>query len=150
MSSSSEVREQVCKALERFNALVSTKNLQVLAEFAPGDDVLLVGSDAGEIWRGRRELESFFVRIFARDTTYSWEWDGIDVFRAGDIAWFFAEAQIVLMTDNEQRKTSYRTSGVLERHGERWLWKQYHGSEPVIQQPSKITRHRSENGVQVL
>lgn len=27
---------------------------------------------------------------------------------------------------------------------------QYNGSEPVIQEQSKRTRHRSENGVQVL
>jgi hypothetical protein len=47
MRSNEEVRSQVCDALQRFNDLVSTQDRQVLAEFAPGDDVLLIGSDAG-------------------------------------------------------------------------------------------------------
>ncbi|MEJ2555862.1 MAG: nuclear transport factor 2 family protein [Anaerolineae bacterium] len=119
------------EVLERFDDLVSTQNLQVLAEFAPGDEVLLVGSDAGEVATGRQELEAFFARIFARDTTFSWEWDRIDVSHAGDLAWFFAEGRVVLSTAKEQRRAPYRITGVLERHGERWLWRQYHGSEPV-------------------
>jgi ketosteroid isomerase-like protein len=131
MQSDAEVRSQVCEVLERFNDLVSTQNLQVLAEFAPGDEVLLVGSDAGEVATGRQELEAFFARIFARDTTFSWEWDRIDVSHAGDLAWFFAEGRVVLSTAKEQRRAPYRITGVLERHGERWLWRQYHGSEPV-------------------
>jgi ketosteroid isomerase-like protein len=131
MRSDAEVRSQVCEVLERFNDLVSTQNLQVLAEFAPGDEVLLVGSDAGEVATGSQELEAFFARIFARDTTFSWEWDRIDVSHAGDLAWFFADGRVVLSTAKEQRRTPYRITGVLERHGERWLWRQYHGSEPV-------------------
>jgi ketosteroid isomerase-like protein len=131
MQSDAEVRSQVREVLERFNDLVSTQNLQVLAEFAPGDEVLLVGSDAGEVATGRQELEAFFARIFARDTTFSWEWDRIDVSHAGDLAWFFADGRVVLSTAKEQRRAPYRITGVLERHGERWLWRQYHGSEPV-------------------
>jgi ketosteroid isomerase-like protein len=132
MQSDAEVRSQVREVLERFNDLVSTQNLQVLAEFAPGDEVLLVGSDAGEVATGRQELEAFFARIFARDATFSWEWDRIDVSHAGDLAWFFADGWVVLSTAKEQRRAPYRITGVLERHGERWLWRQYHGSEPVI------------------
>jgi ketosteroid isomerase-like protein len=131
MRSDAEVRSQVREVLERFNDLVSTQNLRVLAEFAPGDEVLLVGSDAGEVATGRQELEAFFARIFARDTTFSWEWDRIDVSHAGDLAWFFADGRVVLSTAKEQRRAPYRITGVLERHGERWLWRQYHGSEPV-------------------
>jgi hypothetical protein len=41
---------------------------------------------------------------------------------------------VVLTTAQEQRKAPYRISGVLERHGERWLWRQYNGSEPVADQ----------------
>jgi ketosteroid isomerase-like protein len=131
MHSDVEMRAQIRKALERFNELVSTRNLQVLAEFAPGEDILLVGSDSGEVARGSQELAAFFARIFARDSTFSWEWDRIDISYAGDLAWFFADGRVVLSTAREQRKSPYSIPGVLERHGERWLWRQYHGSEPV-------------------
>ena len=131
MQSDELLQTQIREVLERFNTLVSEKNPQVLGEFGSGDDVLLIGSEAGEIAKGRQELESFFTRIFARDTTFSWEWDRIDVSCAGNLTWFFAEGHVVLSTATEQRKTPYRITGVLERQGERWLWRQYHGSEPV-------------------
>lgn len=131
MQSDENVKSQVYEVLELFNDLVSTQNQQVLAEFAPDDYVLLIGSEAGEVAAGRREIEAFFARIFARDTTFSWEWDRIDVSHAGDLAWFFAEGRVILSTAKEQRKSPYRISGVLELRGKQWLWRQYHGSEPV-------------------
>lgn len=131
MPSDAEIKSQVRHVLERFNELVSTKNPQVLEEFAPGDDVLLIGSDAGEVAADRQALKAFFDRVFARENTFSWEWDRLDVSHDENLAWFFAEGRVVLTTAQEQRKAPYRVSGVLERQGERWLWRQYHGSEPV-------------------
>ncbi len=133
MQINAEIQSQVREVLERFNEFVATKNSQVLAEFAPGEDVLLIGSDAGEISKGRQALQAFFERIFAREVTFSWEWDRLEVSSAGDLAWFFAEGWVVLTTAKEQRKAPYRTSGVLERLDGRWLWRQYHGSEPVVE-----------------
>jgi hypothetical protein len=152
MQSGMDVRSQVHEVLERFNHLVSTRDPQVLAEFAPGDEVLLVGSDAGEVAAGRGEIEAFFTRVFARPVTFSWQWDRLEAWHPGalspsgdkssggdraqacDVVWFFAEGWVILSTAEQQRRTPYRVSGVIERHGERWLWRQYHGSEPVINQ----------------
>jgi len=131
MGSDENVKTQVLEMLERFNDLVFTGDQGVLSEFVPDEDVLLVGSEADEVAAGRDELAAFFARIFARDITFSWEWDRIEVSKAGDIAWFFTEGRVILTTAKGQRKSPYRISGVLERHGERWLWRQYHGSEPV-------------------
>ena len=131
MESNEAVRAQIRAALARFNDLVSTKNLQVIAEFAPEDEALLIGSDEGEIATGRQELEAFFERVFKREETFSWEWDRIDIWHAGDLAWFFADGRVVLTTAAEERKSPYRITGVLQRQGGRWLWRQYHGSEPV-------------------
>lgn len=58
MLSDAHTRSAVRDVLERFFRLVSTRNMQVLAEFAPGDDVLLVGSDAGEIATAHKSLRS--------------------------------------------------------------------------------------------
>jgi len=127
-----EVESRVRQVLERFNTLVSSRSLQVLAEFMPGEDIILVGSESGEVAKGRQALEAFFTRVFARETTFSWEWDRIDVSHAGNLAWFFAEGRVVLSSEQGQRRSPYRISGVLERRGERWLWRQYHGSEPVV------------------
>jgi len=132
MQPDEDVRLNVVEMLARFNDLVSTRDLKVLAEFIPGEEALLIGSEAGEVARGRQELGRFFTRIFAREASYSWEWDRIDVSRVDDLAWFFAEGRAILSTAREQRKTPYRVTGILQRQGERWLWRQFHGSEPVI------------------
>jgi hypothetical protein len=126
-----DIQKQICEVLERFNQLVSTKNMLVLDEFASGDGVLLIGSDAGEIATGNQQIEAFFTRIFAREGSFSWEWNRIDVSHSENLAWFFADGVVVLSMANENRKSPNRITGVLERQGARWLWRQYHGSEPV-------------------
>jgi len=83
MLSDEYVKSQVYEVLERFNDLVYSQNMQVLSEFASDDDVILIGSEAGEVAKGRQELEAFFVHIFARDVTFSWEWDRVDVSQSG-------------------------------------------------------------------
>ena len=117
--------------MERFSRLVSARAPRVLEEFAQESDVLLTGSEAGEVVSGRQEIEAFFHRIFARAAAYSWEWDRIESSQAGDVAWFLTDGRVILSTEDDQRGSPYRISGVLVRYGDRWRWTQYHGSEPV-------------------
>lgn len=131
MSRDSKVRSQVGEALRRFNDLVSKRDPHVMMEFAPVDEIILVGSENGEVASGRQEIQAFLERVFAREGTFSWEWDRIEAWGEGDLAWFFAEGWVIYATAKEQRKMPYRASGVLEGYGNRWLWRQYHGSEPV-------------------
>lgn len=126
-----EVHSQVCATLERFSKLVSTWDPRVLEEFAQEDDILLAGSETGEVVIGGQEVEAFFRRIFARAEYYSWEWDHIETSHTGDVAWFLADGRVILSTGDDQRRLPYKISGVLERHGQLWRWRQYHGSEPV-------------------
>jgi hypothetical protein len=146
MQTEPDLYMQIRQLLARFNDLVAARSMLVLDEFASDeglpehrapqhmmlrDHVLLIGSEAGEVAQGRPELEAFFTRVFAREVAFSWEWERLEADQAGDIAWFFAEGQVVLTSAQEQRKAPYRVSGVVERHAGRWLWRQYHGSEPV-------------------
>jgi hypothetical protein len=85
----------------------------------------------GEIATGAQEIGEFFTRIFARTSTFSWKSRRISVSQAGGIAWFFADGQMTVDSAEGQAKAPYRISGVLERIGDQWLWRQYHGSEPV-------------------
>jgi ketosteroid isomerase-like protein len=125
-----ETRSEVERAIERFFQLVSTRDMRVLAEFAPSDDLLLIGSDEGEIARGRSEIEAFFTRIFSRTSTFSWQAHSVDVFQADGITRFFANGQMIVESKEGQETLPYRISGVLERYRGRWLWRQYHVSEP--------------------
>ena len=107
MESNEDIKSQIRLTLEHFNDLVSSRDLRVLSEFAPDDDVLLIGSEAGEVAKGKHELEAFFRRIYAREASYSWEWERIDASHAGDLVWFFAEGRAILTTVNEKREALY-------------------------------------------
>lgn len=126
-----ELDSQVREVLKRFNELVSTGDLRVLDEFAPGEAVSLVGSEAGELALGRSALQEFFRRVFARPESFAWEWHRLEAWRLGDIAWFYADGRVLLTTPEGQRSGPYCVTGILQRQGDGWLWRHYHGAEPV-------------------
>jgi ketosteroid isomerase-like protein len=118
-------------ALIRLNGFLARRDMALLDEFAKGDDTLLVGSAPGETARGRAELQAHFAGIFARPETLSFSWRRVEVSVHGRVAFLYAEGDVVIHGDAGDRREPYRLSGVLELHGGRWLWRQFHGSQPV-------------------
>ena len=125
-----EARVQVTQALHRLGMLVSRKDPSVIGEFAPDADVLLVGSERGDVVEGPAGLRDFFQRVFRAPANVGWEWRKVRISSADDVAWLFAEGEVVIVTDARPQRRPYRLTGVLQRHGKRWLWKHFHGSEP--------------------
>lgn len=126
------IEQEVLGVLGAFNDQLTARDLDgVLGLFVSDPDVTLVGSEAGEIAVGPRELRAFFQRIFARTGSFRFEWRTCRVSAEGDVAWFFADAVARYSEPEGVASVSYRTTGVLKRHGDRWLFAHYHGSEPV-------------------
>ena len=65
MASNADTQSLTEKIISRFFHFVAKRDLRVLAEFAPGNDVRLIGSDAGEVAIGQQEISEFFTRLFA-------------------------------------------------------------------------------------
>jgi SnoaL-like protein len=126
-----EARTQVTQALQRLGMLVSRKDPAVLAEFANDADVLLVGSEQAEVVEGPAALRAFFGKVFRTPANIGWEWRSVRISSADDVAWLFAEGELVIVTDARPSRRPYRLTGVLQRKGRRWLWKHFHGSEPA-------------------
>jgi len=124
-----DARAQAKTSLDQLATLVFQRDPVVVFEFT--DDALLVGSERDEIATGRAQLQAFFERIFERPMRISWEWDDIRASASGEHCWFFAEGVVVITTDDGQSRAPYRLSGVLQRSHDRWLWQQFHGSEPA-------------------
>ena len=131
MTADPHIRAEVLQTLEKFKQLVSSRSMDVLGEFAPDGQALLIGSEAQEVASGSSELKAFFARIFAREETFSWDWSHIEVSQSNGVAWFYADGQVVITRGEESQRAPYRITGVLERIGSRWVWRQYHGSEPA-------------------
>ena len=89
---------------------------------------------AGKTANVARNYKDFFGIQGGTGSADSPDGRRINASQLGDLAWFFADGQVVLSSGTEQRRAPYRITGVLERHGDRWLWRQFHGSEPSTDQ----------------
>jgi ketosteroid isomerase-like protein len=128
----SDTRTEVLEALDRLNSMVTRRDLAVLSEFDDRADVLLVGPKEGEIADGPGAVTALFQHVFGLPLRIGWSWQNIRVSSSGHIAWLFAEGHVIMTGEAGQTKSPYRASGVLERHGNRWKWRQFHGSEPAV------------------
>jgi hypothetical protein len=124
-----DLNSSVLQVLTRFSELISRHDLTLASEFA--EDAVLVGSEEGEVTVGRSALTALLQRAFAKPHTVSWEWEQPVAHRVGDLAWFFVEATVVVVTDGTAQRMPYRVSGMLEWRASRWVWRQYHGAEPA-------------------
>lgn len=111
--------------------LVSRKDPLVMSEFAPDAEVLLVGSENGEVVEGPGALRDFFTRVFRAPANVGWEWRKVRISSCQDVAWLFAEGEVVIVADAKPQRRPYRLTGVLQRQGKKWLWRHFHGSEPT-------------------
>ena len=78
-------------------------------------------------------LRSFFGTIFAQPVTYGWTWESPVATRCGEVLWFVAPAQAVLLGDDGTRQSlEYRLSGVLREQSQGvWVFELFNGSEPA-------------------
>ena len=131
MSNPAEMRDQVVQALERFERMVAERDPALLSEFADEADVRLVGSEVSEVATGPAAVEALVRRLFGLPAQIRWEWQRRDVSVAGDVAWLFAQGEAVLSGEGTEQRVPYRMTGVLERRGDTWRWRHFHGSEPI-------------------
>jgi ketosteroid isomerase-like protein len=121
----------VRRALIRLNKLLAARDAGMVGEFVNASDTLLIGSEPGEVARGRAQIEAHFAKLLSGPDTITFSWREVDVSVRGTVAWLHAEGTAILRSETGERREPYRLTGVLELHGGRWLWRQFHGSQPV-------------------
>ena len=127
-----QVAAEIRRELDRFNATTAAGDLQgTLDHFEAQPDILLVGSDKGEVFKGRTAMEGWLKALY-RGNRFHWEMDRVDISHHGDTAWAFVEGRMVVQdTAGKLRfKAPYRYSAVLVRRGDGWAWRLFHGSAP--------------------
>ncbi|WP_374469000.1 nuclear transport factor 2 family protein [Phenylobacterium sp.] len=121
----------VRQALVRLNQRLSKRDPAVVDEFMPDEDTLLVGSELGEVARGRAGLEAHFRTLYGRTETLSYDWREVEVSVHGPIAWLHAEGHAVVREAGAEQRRPYRLTGVFELSHGQWKWRLFHGSEPA-------------------
>jgi len=127
-----QVDAEVRQALEQFSNAAAAGDVKAcLALFEDRADILLVGSDKGEVFKGPAAMEGW-LRGLLRSNRFSWEMDRVDLSHHGDTAWAFVEGRMVVKdpAGKLRFKAPYRFSAVLVRRGDGWAWRLFHGSAP--------------------
>jgi ketosteroid isomerase-like protein len=127
------VQAEIRSALLRWNEDAQRGDLPAfMGQFDDSADIVLVGSDRGEIFKGRAQIEGWLGKLMAKNR-FSWQMDRVDIGASGDTAWVFVDgAMIVKNVDGKVLVTTpYRFTGVLVKRGDGWAWRLFNGSVPA-------------------
>jgi len=127
------VRVEVRQALEKFSDIAGRGKLaEFMSQFDDGADILLVGSDKGEVFKGRAAMEGWLGRLLASNR-FSWQMDRVDIGHQHETAWAFVEGKMIVkdVAGKVQGTTPYRFTAVLVKKEDGWAWRLFHGSVPA-------------------
>ena len=128
MRANAETTWSVLAAVDAlFDHIANGKHRESIESFTGDADVMLIGSEPGEIAIGPEALRTFFADLYARPYRVLFSMPERRVSAAGNVAWITGEGTYVLSTGGEP--APYRLTGILERRRERWLWQVFSGSE---------------------
>ena len=130
-STSEKVKGEINEALKIWNSAAKNANVeQCLAMFDNTAEVMLVGSDKGEICKGKEQMRAWLSAIFAH-ANFSWEMNTIDIDSNGKTAWVFVDGAMIVQWDNgHTKKTPYRFTGIMVKKNKVWRWRLFNGSIP--------------------
>ncbi len=128
--SRSQTRQEISSTLDAWNSACSARDpKRVMAMIDDGPDVMVVGSDKGEVFKGREQIEGWLKGLLAV-RGFSWEMDRVDIDANGATAWAFVEGRMVVADTSGTvlGKPPYRFTSVMVKKGETWKWRVFDGA----------------------
>lgn len=128
-----DAKAEVRQALQRWSDLAGAGDLAAfMAQFDEGADLLVVGSDKGEVFQGRAAIEGWLGKLLPGNR-FGWQMDRVDVDVNGDTAWAFVDGSMTVRAPSGKVRFTrpYRFTAVLVKRGDRWAWRLFHGSVPA-------------------
>ncbi len=129
--SSEKVKREITKTLETWNNAGKKANIdQVMALFDTSANIILVGSDSGEIFIGKNQAKEWLTQLFSFGS-FSWEMNRIDIDNNGKTAWVFVDGKMIVNFHKGGKKiTPYRFTGIMVKKKGEWKWRLFDGSVP--------------------
>jgi len=129
--SSEKVKIEITQALQTWNSAAKSANVdRCLALFDDSENIMLIGSDKGEINIGKTQSKEWLTQIFGF-ASFSWEMDSINIDSNGKTAWVFVEGTMVVeFKQGGTKRTPYRFTGILVKKKSEWKWRLFNGSIP--------------------
>jgi len=106
-----------------------------MALFDDREDILFVGSDKGEIFRGKDGVKQFTEILFAMPFVFSFDLQNVSISQDGNSAWVFVDGNMIHTGDRGESagkvsKKPYRFSIAMMKKGGLWKWQLFHGAVP--------------------
>ncbi len=120
---------EVLAALEQFESCIAARDMAVAALFTA--DGRLAGSEVSDLAIGHEAIADHFKTYFALPFTIHWDWRQQDVSSAGDVAWMFADGDLVLRGNDGEKRSPYRLTCIFIRQRGQWLIAHFHGAQPI-------------------
>jgi len=121
-------------AIHRFFQAMDMQDLERMADVVAHDaEMVHIGTDTGEVWRGWEELRAATVEQFEELQAYDADVQDlhIQISASGTVAWYAHRLDARIVSDGRvQTWTGARFTGVFERRGGQWKMVQTHVSLP--------------------
>ncbi len=123
--------KEILKVLEKWNEAAQKRDTLALADmFDKSEDIMVVGSDSGEIFKGQAGVKQFTQFLFSQ-YSFSWDLKRVDISYNGNTAWAFTDGHMSVTGNNGTTFiTPYRFTAVFVKTNNQWKWKLYNGSIP--------------------
>jgi ketosteroid isomerase-like protein len=129
--SSEKVKGEITETLTKWNAACKNANIDlVMSMLDTTDGLMVVGSDKGEINKGKDEVKAWLSQLFGF-AGFSWEMNRVDIDSNGKTAWVFMDGKMIVnFHKGGQKVTPYRFTGILIKKKDGWKWRLFDGSVP--------------------
>lgn len=122
-------RNDVLATLEEYASAYCAKDLQrLMAIFADGENISLIGTGADELCSGRSAVASVFERNFRDATATRFEWQWQDVAIHGNASAVAATLNIHLTIGDDKLVVPVRWTVSLVKNDAGWKWVHRHAS----------------------
>ncbi|MEI6107644.1 MAG: SgcJ/EcaC family oxidoreductase [Opitutae bacterium] len=124
--------QAIRSSIEKMNVALAQRDLAgFMALFDDSDNIMLIGSDVGEIYRGRQEVAGFIKMLYGMPFVFSFELTQVVITPDKNSAWAFVDGAMVHTgASGKVKKIPYRFAITLVKREGGWRWQLFHGSIP--------------------
>jgi uncharacterized protein (TIGR02246 family) len=135
MTADSQTQDEVLAVLQGMTRAYHERDLEgVMALYGSDPDVMLIGTGADEVRRGKDAIRTQVQRDWGQtdEVSLALRWGPVSV--AGEVAWAWAEGSFDFRAGDVEGSLPARVSAVLERRDGQWLIVHSHFSTPAAGQ----------------
>lgn len=127
-----DINLEIKAGLNKLNEVLATKDLKtVMSLYDDSDDIMVIGSDSGEVFIGREQVKEFMKVIISMPFIFSFVLEPATISYDQNFAWVFVDGKMVHTGDDGRTsKFPYRIMAVMVKRDNDWKWKVFSGSIP--------------------